>query len=268
VTATFRTVNISQITEPPSPLRANIDGEKLAELARDIATNGLLNPITLRDVPEGYVIIAGHRRFLAVRSLGWERIPAMVFPIGTHDDTILSLAENLHREGLTPIEEARVVYDMVVERGMDVDLAAARFSKTRAWVDGRLELLDYPSDLVAALHDGKIALGTARELARVADQGYREFLLANAVENGCTAKTARMWVDEWERSAGIQGQPATAYAGPSPPYEGQKVGVACGGCDVLMPIENLRPLLCCPECIKDHYAMKAKAREAAKGPQP
>jgi len=263
MTATFQTVSMSLIAEPPSPLRANIDGEKLAELARDIATNGLLNPITLRATEAGFVIIAGHRRFLAVRSLGWDTIPAMAFPPGTGDDAILSLAENLHRENLTPIEEARVVYDMVVERDMDVDLAAARFSKSRAWIDGRLELLDYPADLLAALHDGKIALGTARELARVADQGYREYLLNNAVENGCTAKTARLWVDEWERSAGIQGQPTTGYGGPSPPYQGQTVGVACGGCDVLMPIENLRPLLCCPDCIKEHYAMKAKARAAA-----
>jgi len=259
---------MSQITEPPSPLRAKIDGEKLAELARDIATNGLINPITLTETGEGFTIIAGHRRFLAVRSLGTDTIPAMVFQPGTADDILLSLAENLHRENLTPIEEARVVYDIVIERGLDVDLAAMRFGKSRAWVEGRLDLLEYPEDLVAGLHDGRIPLGVARELARVADAGYRDYLLHNAIDNGCTARTARMWVDDWERSASIQGQQTTGVGGPPAPYEGQAVGVACGGCDVLMPIANLRPLLCCPDCIKEHYAMKAKARETKKGSTP
>lgn len=261
--ATFQTVSMSRISEPPSPLRANIHGERLAELARSLATDGLLNPITVRESGDAYIIIAGHRRFLAARSLGWDSIDAKIIHQHEHDTPIISLIENVHREPLTPIEEARVLYDVIVAGGMDVDLAAARFGKSRAWVDGRLELIDYPPDLITALHEATIALGVARELARVADQGYREYLLDNAIHNGCTAKTARLWVDEWERSAGIQGQQTTAFAGPSPPYQGQPVGVACGGCDVLMPIENLRPLLCCPLCIKEHYEAKAKARADA-----
>jgi len=254
---------MSRIIEPPSPLRASIDHDKLAELARSMAAEGQLQAILLRETEAGFVIRAGHRRYLAARSLGWETIEAKVLPPGTGDDVLKSFAENVHREDLSPLEEARVLYDLVIEGGLDVDLAAARFGKSRAWIDGRLELLNYPSDLIEALHVKDISLGVARELARVSDDGYRGFLLSSARENGATAKTARNWANAWEADHIATGQPTTAGPEPPLPYQGQSVGIACGGCDTLYPIAHLRPIYVCPECHLDHHNTKATARAEA-----
>lgn len=256
---------MSQITEPPAPLRGNIEPDALAELARSLSTQGQLQPILVKASANGFTIIAGHRRYLAARSLGWPTIEAKILPANTPDEQILSLIENLHREPLTPVEEARVVYNLVIDRALDVDLAASLFSKTRAWIDARLALLEYPENLLDAIHAETISLSVARELCRVTDDGFRAFLLHNAVENGCTAKTARLWADDWQRSHASQGEPTTAVPGPPPPYEGQAVGIACAACDKLYPIQNLRPLYCCPGCVQEHFAMKAKARNPNKG---
>lgn len=257
--ANFRRVPMSQIAEPPEPLRGHIDPERLAELASSLSTQGLLQPILLRPEGTNYVIIAGHRRFLAAQSLGWDHIDAKLLPAGVRDEQILSLVENLHREDLTPVEEARVVYNMVIENNLDVDIAASRFGKSRSWIESRLELCNYPHDLLDAIHNRDISLGVARELARVTNDGYRQWLLQNARDNGCTARTARIWSDEWTGTQQATGEEINAQPGPPPPYQGQPVGIACGKCDVLFPIAQLRPIYCCPHCIKDHFTMKATA---------
>ncbi|MFQ5778710.1 MAG: ParB/RepB/Spo0J family partition protein [Terriglobia bacterium] len=266
--AAYRHVSMSQIDEPPAPLRGSIDPEKLAELAGSLSTQGQLQPIILKATTGRYTIIAGHRRFLAAKSLGWETIEAKVFLQGVKDEQILSLIENLHREDLSPVEEARVVYDLVEAQELDVDLVATRFAKSRSWVDGRLDLCSYPTDILDALHAKSITLSVARELARVADDGYRQWLLHNAMENGATGRTARIWADEWHRSHTPEGDAPTAHPGPPPPYEGQPVGVGCAGCQTLYPIAQLRPLYCCPECIRDHFATIAAARKAAEEARP
>jgi len=259
---------MSLIDEPPLKLRGSIDPEKLAELAKSLSSQGLLQPIRIQKTNGRFTIIAGHRRFLAAKSLGWAKIEAMVIPKSSINTLDQSLAENIHREDLTPIEEARMVHQLVNEENVDVDLVAARFAKSRAWVEGRLELLDYPADILGAIHSKQIPLTVGKEFARIADEGYRGYLLENAINNGCTARTARAWVDDWERSAAIQGEPTTAVAGPPTPYEGQPVGVGCAMCNALYPITNLRPLYTCPECIRKHYAEKAKQREGSQGGKP
>lgn len=261
--ARFRALSMSTIQEPPAPLRGAIDSERLAELAASLSAQGQLQPILVRPDGDTFVIIAGHRRFLAARSLGWETIEAKILPAGVKDEQILSLVENLHREDLTPVEEARVVYNLVMDQNLDVDLVASRFAKSRTWIDGRLELLEYPPDLLTAIHAGTIGLGSARELARVKNDGYRQWLLEQATTNGATARTTRMWADEWCRTHSETGEEITAHTGPPPPYEGQPVGIGCAGCGELFPIAQLRPLYTCPNCIKDHYEMIDKARQEA-----
>lgn len=261
--AIFRSVPISQINEPPAPLRGSINPERLAELAASLSAQGQLQPILVKPADGRYTIIAGHRRFLAASSLGWDAIEAKILPAGVKDEQILSLVENLHREDLSPVEEARVVHDLVHGSNLDVDLVAARFAKSRAWVDGRLDLCEYPQDILEAVHHRQISLAVARELFRVTDDGYRGWLLHNASQNGASGGTARLWADQWVRENTAQGEGPTAHPGPTPPYTGQAVGVSCAACDTLYPIEQLRPLYCCSDCVQDHFNTKAEAKAKA-----
>jgi len=258
--AKFQTVPLSQISEPPAPLRGAHDPEKLKELAGLLQEHGQLQPILLQPGVAGLTIVAGHRRYLAAKLLGWETIEAKVLPKALGTWEIVALVENVGREDLTPVEEARVLYRLIVDEGRDVDAVALHFKKGRAWVDGRLELAQFPVDLLEAVHAKSIPLGVARELSRVADPGYRAYLLYYATENGATVKSIRMQVDDWEASRGPQGEPLTASAQPPPVYQGQDVGLGCAGCGTLHPIGDLRPLHYCADCLKAHFATKAKAR--------
>jgi ParB family chromosome partitioning protein len=240
-------------------LRGSHDPEKLRELAASLKELGQLQPILLHVTAEGLTIVAGHRRYLAARLLRWETIEAKVLPKLIGDSTLTALAENVHREDLTPVEEGRVLYQLVIDQGQDVDQVAAQFGKSRAWVDGRLELCQYPKDLLDAVHAKTISLGVARELARVTDDGYRGYLLYHAVQGGATTSSARIQVEDWIRSHTPAGEAPTATAGPPPPYQGQGVGLECAGCTKLYPIGDLRPLHFCPDCLQTHFAKKAEA---------
>lgn len=256
----FQTVPLSQITEPPAPLRGSHDPAKLEELAGSLRELGQLQPILLHATDAGLTIVAGHRRFLAAKLLGWVGIEAKILPKALTAWELTALAENVHREDLTPVEEARVLYRLIVDEGRDVDAVALQFGKGRAWVDGRLELSQFPADLLQAVHAKAIALAVARELSRVADAGYRSYLLYYASENGTTARSIRRQVDDWEASRGAGGEPLTAGPQPPPVYQGQDVGLGCAGCGTLHPIGDLRPLHYCPDCLKAYFANKAKAR--------
>lgn len=257
--ARYQTVPLSQIIEPPAPLRGSIDPEKLRELAASLKEHGQLQAVVLVRDGENWRLVAGHRRYLAAKLLGWETLEAKLLPAGRTPWELVALAENTQREDLTPVEEARVLYTLVHDQSRDVDETASRFGKSRAWVDARLDLCSYPEDLLDAVHARTISLGVARELSRVTDDGYRGFLLYHAVEGGATVKSIRIQVEDWLRSHTPEGVAPTATPGPPPPYQGQGVGLECAGCGSLRPIADLRPLHFCPECLQDHFAAKAKA---------
>ncbi len=264
--ARFQTVPLSQIIEPPAPLRGSHDPEKLAELAASMKELGQLQPILVVSDQAGYRIIAGHRRYLAAMLLGWEKMDVKILAKEPATADLYALAENVHREDLTPVEEARVLYRLIVDDGRDVDAVALQFGKGRAWVDGRLELSQFPADLLQAVHHKAISLGVARELSRVNDNGYRAYLLHYASENGATIKSIQIQVADWEASRGPQGEALTAGPQPGPVYQGQDVGLGCAGCGHLHPIGDLRPLHYCTDCLKAYFAQKAEAARLHRAP--
>lgn len=244
----YQSLKLIDIHEPPEPLRLGVSVANIEELATSLETHGLLQPILVRPSSTGYEIIAGHRRYLAAIKNGWSEIEAKILPKGTEDVEILSLAENVHRENLTPIEEARLIRSLVIEQARDVDTVARRFGKSRAWVDTRLAIADYPDDLKTAIHAGQVSLSSAKELVRVNDEGYRGYLIEQATLNGCSAQTARLWADDWHRTLQHTGQTPTAGDRPPAEYAGQTVGVSCTGCAQLHPIARLRPFYFCLPC--------------------
>ncbi len=244
-----QTLHLSKIQEPPAPLRIAIDMEKLRELAGSLKEHGQLQPIIVETTARGWQIIAGHRRYLAAQLLGWKFIEAKVRESNRIDQSVISLAENIHREPLTPLEEARVAQVLVVDQQLDVDIVARRFGKTRQWVDRRLEMLDWPPDLLEAIHAGDLSLAVAKEFTRVKDEAYRKYLTDNAKNNGASSLTARIWADEWTATLATTGHAPTALASPTPPYSGQTVGVACAGCDVMLPVAQLTTVYLCRNCV-------------------
>lgn len=242
-------LELAKIQPPAAPLRISIDPGGIQELADSLHRHGQLQPILVAIMDgDQYEIIEGHRRFLAAELLAWEKINATIRTASDHHQ-LLSAIANIHREQLTPIEEARVVHALVVEQKFDVDFVAQRFCKSRAWVDGRLEIIDWPKDLYDAVHFNAMPLAVAKELTRVKDRDYRQHLIATWKSNGGSSLTARIWADDWQRLYQETGQSLTADTDPTPPYSGQRVGVECAGCGTLYPIAHLTTVYICRQCV-------------------
>ena len=145
--------------------RRQMDKALLDELAGSIAKQGVLQPIVVRKLASGdYEIIAGERRWRAAQQAGLERVPVVVRDLSDEDAMIIGLIENLQREDLNPIEEARGMQRLIEEFDMTHQQVADSVSRSRAAVSNLLRLLSLQNDVREMLEDGLIDMGHARAL--------------------------------------------------------------------------------------------------------
>jgi len=149
----------------PSPLqpRARFSEEGLKELADSIRQKGLLQPLLIRPKGDGYELVAGERRFRAAQMAGLSEVPAVVREMDDRAALEVALVENLQREDLSPVEEARG-YRRLVEMGLSHQEIAERVGRSRSAVTNALRLLQLPDEVLAALDEGRISAGHARAL--------------------------------------------------------------------------------------------------------
>ena len=150
----------------PSSLqpRTIFDETKLAELAQSISSNGVVQPLLLRRKGQRYELIAGERRWRAAQLAGLSKVPAVIRSVS--DDKVLELAliENIQREDLNPIEEARAYKKLIDTVGLTQETVAERVGRDRSYVTNYLRLLKLPNDLQDLLQKGKLSTGHARAL--------------------------------------------------------------------------------------------------------
>ncbi len=178
-------IPLERIRENPSQPRSRHSGalseESIAELARSIAEHGLLQPIIVKNVGRHYQIIAGERRFMAFKLLRRPTIPARVIHITEPKQELeISLIENLQRQELDPVEEARALKRLVEEFGYTYRQLADRLGKSVGYVDSRLKLLVRP-DVEEAVQQMDLGVAEARELAKVEDEELRKELTRKVV---------------------------------------------------------------------------------------
>lgn len=167
----FRSIAIEAIRPNPRQPRAHIDEGALAELAASIRSVGVLQPVLVRPVEDGYELIAGERRWRASRLAGLERIPAIVRESG--DEALLrdALVENLQREDLQPLEEAAAYRQLVDDLGATHEEIARRVGKSRAAVTNALRLLSLAPEVQQRLANGSLSAAHGRAIAALADPG-------------------------------------------------------------------------------------------------
>lgn len=156
--------------------RTRFVNEDLEELALSIASHGLLQPILVESVDGRYRIIAGERRFRAARRAGLERIPAMIRASTKEERLTLALVENIQREDLTPIEEAKAYRRIIEMSGISQEELAISVGKNRSTIANSLRLLGLSVEAQAALSDGTITAGHARALLMIPDLAERQRL--------------------------------------------------------------------------------------------
>ena len=145
----LRDLPISQIVPNPHQPRRHFDEERLGGLTASVRELGVLQPVLVRSVGDDrYELIAGERRWRAAREAGMESVPALVREADDRDSLLLALVENVAREGLSPVEEARGYAVLVDEFGLALGEVAQRVGRSRPAVSNRLRLLELPGDVL------------------------------------------------------------------------------------------------------------------------
>ncbi len=189
-------VKMKNIIEPPHQLRMEINEEDINELALSIDQHGLINPITIQEDQEGrLIIIAGHRRFLAVKKLGRKTIHTRVLKNTTKTEvTVIAAIENLQRSDMNIIEEADLINGLHFDGKLSCGEISDLLSRSREWVLKRIELQQYPKEILQALHEGSIKLGVARLIATIQKDAFRAWVLTQAIASGATISMVKVWI--------------------------------------------------------------------------
>ena len=236
------------IDEPSVIDRMEIDPEKVAELSDSISEVGLLQPVLLRPVGDRYEIVAGHRRFLACQRLGLPKIDAVVKEMDDREAAIIRASENLARENLTPLEEAKIFNNLRLKHGMKLEQIAKKFGYNAGTIKRRIELTKMPPQLQQAVHEKRISVSVAEALWPVSDTTHLDYLLSFAIDGGCTREVARQWCKDWKdterrkKDAGNEGGQVLSAQEPRPVY------VTCDLCTGPMQIGQEIVLRICKDC--------------------
>jgi ParB family chromosome partitioning protein len=213
--AELRTLPVELIAPNPDQPRQAFGEEGLVALGESLKERGVLQPVLVRPLPRGtYELIAGERRWRAAQLAGLATIPAMVRPDDDAASLELALIENMAREDLNPLEEARACAALVEELGLTRDEVGRRVGRSRVAVSNLLRLLDLPDEALALIEDGSLSEGHGRALLMAPDHDSRRRLARDAAAHGWSVRQtedrarARAGRDEVEVAAHKRTRPA------------------------------------------------------------
>lgn len=171
--------------------------EKIEELARTIHTHGVIQPIVIRTAGEGqYEIIAGERRYRAMKSLGWTEVPAIIRELDDKETASIALIENLQREELTPIEEAYAYEQLLALHALTQEALAQRLGKGQSTIANKLRLLKLPEEIQTAIMDKKISERHARALISLKEPDLQIEICQIVIEEQLNVKQLEARIDE------------------------------------------------------------------------
>ena len=170
--------------------RQTYDIVKIDELAASIKEQGLLQPLVVRSVNNGYEVVAGERRLKAARKIGLLRVPVIIRDVSDQQALVLALVENLQREELNPIEEAESFRRLIDEFKQTQEEVARLVSKDRATVANLIRLLKLPKDIQQAVADGRISAGHARAILSIETTEKQIAVFMEIVQKGLSVREA------------------------------------------------------------------------------
>jgi len=181
-------LEISQVRPNPRQPRRVFDDEAIQRLADSVRADGIVQPIIVRDVADGYEIIAGERRWRAARLAGLRTIPALVRSADERELLILALAENVAREDLNPVDQARAYAVLADELDLSQTEIARRVGKSRPAVANTMRLLELPDEVLDIVSAGRLSEGHGRALLQASGQDERLDLARTAVNRGWSVR--------------------------------------------------------------------------------
>lgn len=250
-------IPVGEITPNPHQPRVHFDEASLADLSDSIRELGVLQPLLVRPAEQGgYTLIAGERRWRAARRAGLATVPAVVRNTDDLTSVEQALVENLHREDLTPLEEAAAYQQLIEDFEMTHEQVAVRVGKSRATVTNVLRLLSLPPAIQHLLADGRLSAGHARALLGTPDRAFQEHVARRASDEGWSVRAVEEAVRQ--RSGGDGGGEEQAEVEPAPTASPRPTPPR--------PTSTLRPpgLLELEELLADHLDTRVKVAMAGR----
>jgi ParB family chromosome partitioning protein len=226
---------IDALSPNPNQPRVHFDEEALEELAASIREIGVLQPVLARDMGNGaYQLVAGERRWRAARRANLATIPAVVRKTDDLSSVEQALIENLHRQDLTPLEEAAAFQQLIEDFGLTHEQVSTRVGKSRSAVTNTLRLMTLAPSIQHLLADGRLSAGHARALLGSPDRAFQEHLAKRAVSEGLSVRA----VEEAIRARSAPTADADTATSDEP---GAAEGTAVHDGAGLSPVTRLRP---------------------------
>ncbi len=212
-----REVELTRIRPNPFQPRDDFDEKSIGELAESIRANGLLQPIVVREAGSGFEIVAGERRYRALQRLGWERAPIVTRALSDEQMLVVALVENLQRENLSVLEEARGYQRLIDEFDLTREEVGRYVGRDRSTVSNALRLLALSPSVQELVGRGELSGGHARALLALADEAAREELAARGAKEGWSVREMERRVKARAGSPVRARRPRTTSTHPSDP---------------------------------------------------
>jgi len=197
----LRELPVDLVKPNPNQPRTHFDPEALSALAASIETSGVVQPLLVRPLPDGsYELVAGERRWRAAQEAGLERVPAVVRDQEEAERLQAALIENMVREDLNPVEEAKACAALLEDLGLTKEELAKRVGRSRPAVSNLVRLLELPDEAIALLEAGELSEGHGKALLGAQGNDVRRRLARDAVRGGWSVR-------ETENRVRLAGQP-------------------------------------------------------------
>ena len=189
-------VPMDKIAANPSQPRKYFKDEALEELSGSIKEYGVLQPILLRDDGKAYTIIAGERRYKAAKLAGLEKIPAIIKTMDSREVALIALVENVQREDLNFLEEARAYKRLMDDFGLTQVEIAEKMNKKQSTISNKIRLLSLPDEIQSSILENNLTERHARALLKLGDEEDRKQVIKRIIQNNLNVKQTEKLIEE------------------------------------------------------------------------
>jgi ParB family chromosome partitioning protein len=209
---------LDDLSPNPYQPRSSLSEEALGELVASIREHGLLQPLVVRSRDAGWEIVAGERRWRALKLLGWKSAPVIVRDLTDEQMLLVALVENLQREELSALEEARSYQQLADQFGLTQQKIAARVGKDRSTVANALRLLTLPDSVQEMVHDSRLSAGHARAILGLRDESAQQRLAEEIVSRGLSVRQTERKVQRLREPPSAKEKPKKSTDPAADPY--------------------------------------------------
>lgn len=261
----FQLISVYAIMPAEREIRETMSKEGFEELVEDIGKRGLINPVTVRPLPDGkFEVVAGMRRFEACKRLNWYEIPCIIREDSVIEAEYVKLAENFKREDVNPYDEGTYYQRLVNELGLTPKDIAEATNRSMGYIHARLDLICGDPILASAVQDGIIGLGVGLELNKLPTPEKRTFYLQYAIDYGATLRLVQQWVRDEKTTHPWTGKEVVGVTNPLAGIQPDTLQYECEVCGEMITTNEVYTIRASAQCKADVLRMRLILKEQEK----